>query len=426
MKKLTHILMILIIPVVIAAGTARAELYIDGFLQGLYGGNLNEEIPSEAEYTAAESRMQLRFEDIGDRAEFFSRADFLYDGAFAEDYDWELREAYLRFRLGSNFDFKVGRQILTWGTGDLIFINDVFAKDYQSFFIGRDDQYLKAPQDALRMEYYNSLGNFSVVISPRFEANRLPTGRRLSYYNPMAGSIVGTGLDEMYYFDPPEPDNDFDNTEIALRFQRRVGMFKAALYFYKGFYKNPVGLDVSGMMPMPYYPKLNLYGASLRGAIMGGILWLEGGFYDSREDTDGENPYVPNRAVKGLAGFERQVATDLTANIQWQVDYMIDYDTFEQQMMMDTTGAFIRDEMRHLLTSRVTKKLNSETVILSGFVFYSPSDEDIYFRFSTEYKYTDELTLTFGGNIFDGNYPNTEFGQFALNDNVYLKLTYGF
>jgi len=124
-----------------------------------------------------------------------------------------------------------------------------------------------------------------------------------------------------------------------------------------------------------------------------------------------------------MVGFERQVAANLTVNGQWQIDYMTDYDTF---VLQQPEGACIRDEVRHLLTSRITKRLNMETVTLSGFVFYSPNDEDIYLRLSTEYKYTDEIILMAGANIFDGNHPNTDFGQFALNDNVFAKVTYGF
>ena len=56
--------------------------------------------------------------------------------------------------------------------GDLIFINDVFAKDYRSFFVGRDDQYLKAPQNAIRAEYYNPLGALSFVWTPASELRR--------------------------------------------------------------------------------------------------------------------------------------------------------------------------------------------------------------------------------------------------------------
>ena len=111
----------------------------------------------------------------------------------------------------------------------------------------------------------------------------------------MAGSIVGTGLGDMFYFEPPLPEAKFENSELATRYQRTVGNFNAALYFYKGFYKNPVGMDVANMTA--FYPKLNVYGASLRGALWGGILWLEGGYFDSREDTDGTDPFIPNSSL---------------------------------------------------------------------------------------------------------------------------------
>ncbi|UCD64422.1 MAG: hypothetical protein JSW34_03025 [Candidatus Zixiibacteriota bacterium] len=404
-----------------SAAPSRGEVSLDGFLQGLYGARLDSHNPTSTEQTASETRMQLRAEHFGDKGEFFGRLDFFWDGADTADYDWELREGYLKFRLGSSFDFKIGRQVLTWGTGDLIFINDVFAKDYRSFFVGRDDQYLKAPQNAIRAEYYHNIGSLAVVWTPRFEPNRLPTGRRLSYYSPMAGDIVGTEMGDEFFFDPPLPEAELKNGEVAARFQRRLGGFASAVYFYRGFYKNPLGMDLDNMVPI--YPRLNVYGASIRGAIWGGILWAEGGYFDSRDDRCGEKPNVPNSSITGMVGFERQVATDLTVNGQWQLDYMTDYDQFAAQQ---PEGVYVRDEVRHLLTSRITKRLNMETITLSGFLFYSPSDEDLYFRFSTEYKYTDEITLALGGNIFDGKYENTEFGQFALNDNVYVKVTYGF
>jgi hypothetical protein len=429
-----HILVTLLGIVLITVHPISAEVGIDGFLQGLYGGRLDKNNPTETEYTSSESRLQLRAEHIGDNAEFFSRLDFLYDGALGSEYDWELREAYLKFRLGNNLDFKVGRQILTWGTGDLIFINDVFAKDYRSFFVGRDDQYLKAPQTAFRAEYYHNLGNFTVVWTPSFEANRLPYGQKLSYFSPFGlgesgPGIIGTGLSEMAYFDPPTPEKSFRNSEWAVRFNRSLGGFSASLYFYRGFYKNPLGAEMVGMngsdpVFIPVYPRLNVYGFSLRGMKFGGILWLEGGYFDSRDDTDGDNPLMPNSSITGLIGFEKQVATNLTVNAQWQADYMLDYETFETQQ--SSSGLFVRDELRHLFTSRITKLMYDELVNLSGFIFYSPSDEDFYIRLSIAYDYTDELTLAAGANIFGGEHTNTDFGQFQKNDNMYVKVTYGF
>jgi len=409
---------IITIILLLFAANAYGEVYLGGFMQGLYGGRLQEENPTSSEYTASESRLQLKLEHFGDEGEFFGRIDFLYNGALEPTYDWELREGYFKFRLGSSFDFKVGSQVLTWGTGDLIFINDVFAKDYQSFFVGRDDQYLKAPQDAIRAEYYGDIGSITAVWSPKFEPNRLPTGQVLSYYNPMTGSIVG----ESGGMVPVAPESRFKNSELALRFSRQVNSYTTALYFYKGFYKNPLGFDMT--IGSPVYPRLNLYGASMRGPAAGGIVWLEGGYFDSRDDACGEDPYMPNSSINGLVGFERQVASNLTANIQWQVDYMTDHDVYEMQQ--NFAGGYVRDEVKHLLTSRVTKLLYSELVMLSGFVFYSPSDEDGYARFLAEYKYSDEIRLAVGANIFGGENDASEFGQFKLNDNIYLKMTYGF
>lgn len=425
MKKVFALIMLLV-PVL--AGTGSAEVTLDGFVQGLWGGRLDSNNPTATEYTANETRLQLRTEHYGNAAEVFSRIDFVWDGADSAKYDLELREAYIKFHFGSNLDFQVGRQILTWGTGDLVFINDVFAKDYRSFFIGRDDQYLKAPQTAIRTSWYNPLGALTVAYTPRFEPNRLPTGDVLSYFNPFAGGIVGTGLNNdsaNFYFDVPTPEATFKNGEIATRLSRQVGYFNLAAYFYHGFYKNPKGvvMPAPGMF-MPVYPRLNLYGLSVRGQWMGGIVWLEGGYYDSRDDQDGDNAFMPNSSIAGLLGFERQIATNLTMNAQWQIDQMMEYDKYEAGQIANS--ARVRDKMYHLVTSRITKLLKQETLKLSGFVFYSPTDEDIYFRTSVEYKQSDELTLTVGANIFGGNIESTDFGQLQKNDNTYLKVTYGF
>jgi hypothetical protein len=185
-----------------------------------------------------------------------------------------------------------------------------------------------------------------------------------------------------------------------------------------------MGVTMVDRMMVPVYPKLNVYGASLRGQLIGGILWLESGYFDSRQDRDGDNPFMPNSSVTGMIGYERQVATNLTVNGQWQADYMLDHDIYEMQQ--SGAGAYVRDEVRHLVTTRITKLLYDELLTLSLFVFYSPTDEDGYLRASADYKYTDEINLAVGANVFDGNYAATDFGQFMKNDNLYVKLTYGF
>jgi hypothetical protein len=70
--------------------------------------------------------------------------------------------------------------------------------------------------------------------------------------------------------------------------------------------------------------------------------------------------------------------------------------------------------------------LRYQTVKLSAFAFYSPSDEDAYVRLAVGYDYTDELNLTVGANLFQGSDERTLFGMNEDNSNAFLRVRYSF
>ena len=49
----------------------------------------------------------------------------------SEEVDYDTREAWMFMRPTDYMDIKFGRQVLTWGTGDWVFLNDLFPKDWQ-------------------------------------------------------------------------------------------------------------------------------------------------------------------------------------------------------------------------------------------------------------------------------------------------------
>ena len=124
---------------------------VHGFFD-LRAGMRTQDDPYERDTSLGEIRIQTDISKMADMATLQVRADFLYDDVPQDtDLDLEdgtgeidLREANVLFFPFGLMDIKIGRQILTWGTGDLLFINDLFPKDWQSFFVGRDEEYLKA------------------------------------------------------------------------------------------------------------------------------------------------------------------------------------------------------------------------------------------------------------------------------------------
>src|SRR5690606_27191519 len=133
----------------------------------------------------------------------------------------DLREAWLQKRLGDNADLRFGRQILTWGVGDLLFINDLFPKDWNSFLAGRDEQYLKAPSDAFRLGASSPAVNLNLIDTPRFDSDRYIDGGRISYFSSAAGEVVGRDA----LVNTNRPDDGLGDGELAIRLYRQVASF---------------------------------------------------------------------------------------------------------------------------------------------------------------------------------------------------------
>jgi hypothetical protein len=382
----------------------------------------------EKDVSIAETRFQTELEARYAGVTFHLRNDLYYDGVVTDHKPdlqegkgfVDLRTANIAFSPLSFSDLKVGRQILTWGTGDMLFINDMFPKDWQSFFIGRDDEYLKAPSDAVKASVYTDFVNFDVVYTPLFDPDRYPRGVRLSYYNASLGRFAGE--DAIARADTP--DDWFGEDEWALRLYQNFRGWEFAAYGYDGRWKSPGGMD--RRTGVPIFPELSVYGASLRGQIASGIANAEFGWYDSKDDTGGTDPFIDNGQIRFLLGYDRdlpEIARDLKLGLQYYLERMTDYDAYEENLPPGMPKA---DENRHVLTLRLTKMFWNQNLTLSLFTYYSPSDEDVYARPKISYKIDDHFTVTAGGNIFAGAEDHTFFGQFENNTNVYAGIRYGF
>ncbi len=397
---------------------------LSGFLE-IRGGIRTQPDRYERDISLGETRLQLEIEKTWERAAINVTADFLYDTVFDHHsihletgQGWlDLREANFSLTPADFLDIKAGRQILTWGTGDLLFINDLFPKDWKAFFIGRDTEYLKAPSDAVKFSFYGDLANLDFVYTPRFDSDRFIDGSRLSYFSPTLGRRAGR--DAIIRAD--KPDDWFQDDEFAARLFRNIKGYELALYGYWGFWKSPGGMNpVTGRAT---FPDLSTYGASIRGPLGKGIVNAEFGYYYSQDDSGGSNPFVNNSELRYLVGYEQELAKDLTIGLQYYLEQMMDYGDYQRNLPAGIPKA---DNLRHLVTIRLTQLLMNQNIRLSFFAYYSPSDNDAYLRPSVHYKIDDHLSVQVGANVFFGKDEHTFFSQFEKNSNIYAALRYAF
>lgn len=328
---------------------------LHGFLEGRLGPRLQSDAFHSKDATLAETRLQLETSQFWKASTLDLTADLVLDG-ITEEVELDPRQARFTFSPLPSVDIRVGRQVLSWGTGDLLFINDLFPKDWISFLSGRDVEYLKAPGDAVRIGWFNDLFNLNLVYTPKFDPDRFVEGERFSYWNPRLGRIAGKDNQ----ISTREPDDWFDDDEIALRAYRTIAGYELALYSYFGYWKSPAGQDPGTGKFL--FPELNVYGASLQGTLGPGIGNIEFGYYDSREDRQGDDPLVKNSELRLLIGYEQELAREFTGAVQYYLEHLQDYDAYRDQL---PPGVEARDENRHLLTLRLTKLLLNQDLTLS-------------------------------------------------------------
>ena len=309
--------------------TESLPFNLSGFFESRFGTRLGDD-PTQKDTSIGEVRLQLQMDSDWDWARLSITADLLYDAVpdahelkLDSGAGWlDLRQASLLFRPADNADLEVGRQVLTWGTGDLIFINDLFPKDWNAFFIGRQDEYLKAPSDAIKLALFNDVANLDIVYTPRFNSDRFIDGQRLSFFSPLQGRIVGRDF-------PVTVDSRnrwLREDELALRAYRNLGSWEAAVYAYNGYWKSPGGQDpVSGFAT---FPRLDALGASLRGPVATGIAAVEAGYYESSDDRSGDNPFINNSEFRFLTSYEQELLPQLTLGVQYYLEWLQDYDNY--------------------------------------------------------------------------------------------------
>lgn len=411
--RLKHLLSLTALLLSFPSPAIAYDVSLHGYVQGNYSLNTAGDNPDGKDFKWSEERAQVKLEAVADPFRLFVKGDAFHDD-IDDNFGLELREGFADYTAG-RWDARVGRQVITWGVGDLLFINDVFPKDYEAFFSGRPMEYLKKGVDGAKVGLYPGFVSVELIAIPSFEPNNYPDPNRFWMYDPMPG-ITNREVQDPY--------KDFHETEMALRLYRDVAGFDVSLYYYRGYSRQPAMIADNTLAPTKltsFYPELSVYGASLQGRALDGVLSFETGYYDSSQDRMGTDPMIPNSQVRFLLGYQRQIWEDCTVGVQYYGEYMEDYSTYKQNL---PSGFPKESRLHQLATVRLMQFLMHQTLRLSLFALYGLSDADYLLNPEVKYNLTDSISIAMGGNILGGGEPWTQFGQFAKDDNVYTQVRY--
>ena len=176
------------------------ELSIHGFVQMNYSNRVSGYKLHNSEggdYILGEERIQFTLSGYSQsgNADFFIKSDFFHD-AVIDNVTTDIREAYIDY-ISDSYDIRIGRQIVTWGVGDLLFINDVFPKDWNAFFSGRPLEYLKIGSNTFKLNLYSNNVSAELIAMPFFREDELPAPQRFFQYDPFPQIETRNFVDEL-------------------------------------------------------------------------------------------------------------------------------------------------------------------------------------------------------------------------------------
>lgn len=392
------------------ATSAQADATFSGFMQQNTAVNIAEANPDGRHIKWLEERVRLQLDAADGNWRLLAKGDAAYDHLGRGDQS-ELREGYVDYA-GGDWDLRVGRQVVTWGYGDLVFVNDVFPKDHEALFAGRPLEYLKRGVDAVKFGAYPEFASFELVVAPSFRESRTPDTRRFHVYDPMP---TVTNRETVK---PGQGD-------WGLRAYRDIAGWDTAVYLYRGYQRTPSMRPDSLTAPTKityFHPELSVYGASASGRAGDGVLSLELARYDSRQDRTGSDFAVPNSQTRVLAAWQTQPWEDFSLNLQYYAEHMDDYGAY---LAAQPAGFPLDKRISHTLGFRATQLLLHQTLRLSLYASRTTSNGDTFANPELRYSFTDRVSVALGANVFGGK-PSGSFGQLSRDDNAYMQWRYEF
>lgn len=398
-----------LIGLVALALSAPTAADVTGFVQTRYAQRLHSLDECALESCAAvveETLGELLVDERPTESLAWSlRTEAAYDDAVS-DVRIAIREGFLAWTPAADLDFKVGRQVLTWGVSDYLYVNDIFPKNYDAFFTGGGFDRMKEPVDAARAAWYGAAADVEAVVS-RWEPDRIPSLERFSA--TASADWIPPGDD---------PRNAF---EVALRVATHRGGWDLAAYAAE-FRSRERRYFVHHTGPHFDHPRLQHLGVSLTGNAAGGVVWLEAAHRLTKDRQNNVvSRYALGRSVKLIAGYSREVAQDVTASAQLQLEAATAHDRYRASL---APGVQPLERVSATLHLRLQARWINQT-LSAGSQLFVENEGDAYFNPFLLWSPADGWTMEAGMNLFEGE-SDSRYGALRKDSNAYILVRYSF
>ncbi len=417
--------------ILLGSQPSQAQIDIHGFFRS--HSAIKTETPNEA--LLLRNRLRLNSEVWGENVYGYASLDFLNDAVVGQETRAELRELFLDI-YGSWLDFRIGKQQVVWGKTDGYFINDIVNPLDLSLFLLQDFDDIRMGTTIFNAKFHHGNHSLEILVIPEFKPLQVNFSGNWAFARPDTMLIPppvwsSTGLPiqaPMVYHDDVAPGISLKNNEYGLKFNTFFWGTDLSVMYLKIREDQPVYYTIPEFYTLydarinlyPRHPWMTFYGLNFAKPAGLFVFRGEGGYYPERYYSTQDFTKINDGLIIGKPFVQAMIGVDyqLTGEIDISAQAI-------QERILDYEEGIITDEVNSIASLLLRGSFANETILPMWLTLYNISNESYLSRLAVDWKYSDSFTITIGTDILGGD-KETIFGQFGKNDNVYLKLVYGF
>jgi hypothetical protein len=338
-----------------------------------------------------------------------------------------LWEAYLDFDYEA-FSVRLGRQVIRWGKADQVNVIDNFTpQDLRNFLdYKRGDR--KWPVLAASVKYFvDEQTTWENIWMPYFRPNPI-AGREQDWEFFFGRNYVkAIGLSQI---DEERSKNSLGNGIFASKLAYATDDYDISFSYAYHFEQNPsysaqLNPDYPLLSALPYpgtvqreYKREETLGMDYETqlgdfGLRGELIYTTDKPYVTYDLSD-DDLIARRPTVQLVAGFDYRFESETYINVQMTLDHIRDFD-----VRMEA------ERNEYSLTWQVSQPFMHDRLVveLMGRAFFHQTD--LFYRVSLNYEFSEDIQLTSGLMIFDGDDLGI-FGEFEYNDQLFFNLKYSF
>ena len=388
----------------------------------------------------------------GDDIKAFVAPEFRFDGSDEDRNDIFLDEAWMDY-YSEYVDFRIGKQIISWGRADTIRPTDVWKiKDFTDFFEEEEE-------GIVALQARGFVGDFTLtgIWVPYFQPDTLPLTKENSRFFPStffptlvpngqaAFGLTSTGPYNIEYVDDNSlfPDDGVKSSEFGAKidytwegwdFSLSYGYLHdriATFFLGPNFVSETVNPFPGGTSNAVFalqeeHSRIHMIatdGATTVGQL--GIRWEAAYFITS--DHDGTNPLIDDPYLQATGGFDYTFTNVIgDQDVMILIQYATDQELPKQGQKNIRAGANLRHFFEHATLSVIEWKF-SEYFKIQARAFINLRNADHQIEPEVQWSPADGLTLTVTGQIVGGiGGKDSFFTAFEDEDRVQARVEYAF